>query len=64
MNKHIEYWLDATSDPSAPKWCVSICWESGDEFLCLSVHETRAQAFEAAKLAARFRNLKLKVHAS
>lgn len=52
--RHIEVWLDETSDSRKPgAYCVSICNEDGEETKLLSTHRKRTAAEKAAKIAGR-----------
>lgn len=48
----IEVWHDATSNPDAGEWCVSLCDSDGGEIECLAVYEHREDAVELAKYEA------------
>ena len=59
MSQQIEIWNDTHSEPGESCWCVSLCWESGDEINCLSTHDDRDEAIAAGKKAAHRRELPL-----
>lgn len=55
--KQIEVWLDETSDPSDPAWCVSLCAGDGEEIRCLATYEDRARAMKVGADEASRRGL-------
>ena len=56
--RYVEVWLDETSDPSEPLWCVSLCTDEG-EIRCISTHEDQSDAISAGQAAAARRGLAL-----
>lgn len=59
MSKQIQLWLDATSDPDGPRYCVSLCDGDGEEIRCLSTFTTedKADAWSLAKDEAQRREI-------
>lgn len=53
----IEVWLDETSDPSEPVWCVSLCASDGEEIKCLSTEDDHDEAILVGKEEASIREL-------
>lgn len=61
-DQHIALWLDATSDPSDPVWCVSLCAQDGEEIACLSWHQSEDNASLRAEREAATRGLRVVIH--
>lgn len=59
MMRHIELWYDETSDSDNPVYCVSLCEPDGEEIMCLSTHDDKTEATEAAERSATKRGLAL-----
>ncbi len=56
-DRHIEVWLDETSDSDDPTYCVSLCEEDGEEVKLIGTRDAREEADELGLRAADKRGI-------